>query len=264
MTTYNGANNGDRMRVNAIVCWYDEPLSQLEDCIRGLTTVADKVVAIDGRYQRYAGDSASSPPEQADLIRDVARDVGLDCDIYIPTEPFAGQVAKRSFSLQEGVPGSDFFMVADCDHIWSGPRDVIRRELERTPANVDGLTVKMFTPANRSRPMEVSAAGKWHADHADKWLSPQRIFRSLPDVRVERFHWWYSAEKNGKRIWLWGGDRTRPHATMREMAAPMVVEHRCLFREPLQIERNREFCEDRIAIVAETGQEDDVQVEAVA
>jgi len=252
------------MRVNAIVCWYDEPLHQLEDCIRGLPTVADKVVAVDGRYARYDGPTAASHPEQAELIRDVAAEVGLDCDIYIPEEPFAGQVSKRSFSVEHGVQGCDWWMVADADHIWSGPRDKIRAELKRTPATVDGLTVKMFTPANPDRPIAESAAGKWHADHANKWLSPQRIFRAYDNVRVERYHWWYSAEKDGKRIWLWGGDHRRPQARMREMSAPMVVEHRCLFREPLQIERNREFCEDRIAIVAETGQEDDVQVEAVA
>ena len=252
------------MIVTAALCWFAEPLWQLEDCIRGMVTVADRVVAVDGGYRRYPGAAPSSDPEEADTIRRVAEEVGLDCDIYVPKEIWPGQVSKRDFLMNHAARDTDWVMAADADHIWTGPRDVIRRELERTPASVDGLTVKMFTPANRSRPIEVSAAGKWHADHADKWLSPQRIFRSLPDVRVERFHWWYSAEKDGKRIWLWGGDRTRPHATMREMVAPMVVEHRCLFREPLQIERNREFCEDRVGIVAETGQEDDVQVEAVA
>jgi hypothetical protein len=155
-------------------------------------------------------------------------------------------------------------MSVDADHIWSGPRTMIRAELEHTGSRIDGLEVQMFTPMNHSRALEQSAAGEWHKNHAGKTLSPQRIFRALPNMRVERFHWWCSGEKDGVRIWLWGGDDTRPHSRVDEMKSPMLVEHRCLFREPLQIERNREFCEDRIAIVAETGQEDDVQVEAIA
>lgn len=253
------------MRVTAALAWYEEPVEQLVDCIRGLATVADKVVAVDGRYARYAeGSPAMSAPEQADAIQATAEEVGLDCDIYIPDvdEPWAGQVAKRSFLMNEAAKDCDWFMAVDADHIWKGPREQIRRELAKTPANVDGLLVPMFTPMNPGRPIEESAAGKWHADHADKWLSPQRIFRTFEDVQVERFHWWYSGVKNGERWWLWGGDRTRKHANVREMNAPMVVEHRCLFREPLQIERNREFCEDRIAIVNETGQEDELRVAA--
>jgi len=252
------------MIVTAALAWFDEPLWQLEDCIRGLPTIADRVVAVDGGYRRYPDAAAASPSEQADVIRDVAIEVGLDCDIYIPDRLWAGQVEKRSFLLHHAAQDSDWFMAVDADHIWSGPRDQIRSELERAPRTVDGLTVPMFTPMNHDRPLEESAAGEWHANHADQLMSPQRIFRAFPNVRVERYHWWYSAEKRGRRIWLWGGDDTRPHARVDEMKSPMLVEHRCLFREPLQIERNREFCEDRIAIVAETGQEDDVQVEAAA
>ena len=46
-------------------------------------------------------------------------------------------------------------------------------------------------------------------------------------------------------------------ASARKLAAPYLIEHRCLFRQPKQIERNREFCEDRVQIVNATKQEDD-------
>lgn len=246
--------------VTAALCWFDEPLLQLEECIRGLPTVADRVVAVDGGYARYPGAKAASPTEQAEVIRQTANDVGLDCLIYVPEEVWAGQVAKRSYTLQltthEQDPKTDWFMAVDADHIWTGERDKIRRELERTPQRYDGLTVKMFTPENTDRPIDVSAAGLWHKNHAGQFMSPQRIFRAYPDTRVERFHWWYSAQRNGHRVWLWGGDGSMDHARMGEMQAPFVVEHRCLFREPKQIERNRAFCEDRIKIVKNTGQED--------
>jgi len=254
--------------VTAALAWFDEPLWQLEDCVRGLPTIADRVVAVDGGYARYPSAAASSPEDQADTIRRVAAEVGLECEIHTPDRLWAGQVEKRSFLLQKATEGADpardWFMAVDADHIWTGPRRLIRLEVEQAPANQDGFTVPMFTPMNPDRPLAESAAGEWHKQHADKFLSPQRLFRSYADVRVERYHWWYSAVKNGRRIWLWGGDRKLPQAAMREMQAPMLVEHRCLFREPKQIQRNREFCEDRVAIVAETGQEDDVNVEVAA
>jgi hypothetical protein len=206
---------------------------------------------------------------QAQVIAETAREVGLECEIHTPSRLWNGQVEKRSFLLgkaTEGMnPSRDWFMAVDADHIWHGPRYTIRWEIAHIPEDTDAITVPMFTPMNHARPLEESAAGEWHANHANKTMSPQRIFRSLPGVMVERYHWWYSAMKGGNRVWLWGGDQKRPHVKVREMQAPMLVEHRCLFREPLQIERNREFCEDRVKIVKATGQEDDVAaVEAVA
>lgn len=248
------------MIVTAALCWFDEPLQQLEDCIRGLPTVADRVVAVDGGYARYPDTAAASPAEQAAVIRETAADVGLDCIIHVPDTVWAGQVAKRSFTLQLATEDadwrSDWFMAVDADHIWTGPRELIRKELRMTHAHTDGLLVDMYTPSNNSRPIAVSAAGAWHAKHAGQLKSPQRIFRSHPGVRVERYHWWYSALKGNQRVWLWGGDKSLPSAKVVEMKSPMLVEHRCLFREPLQIERNRKFCEDRVAIVKRTGQED--------
>lgn len=248
------------MLVTAALCWFDEPLWQLEECIRALPTVADRVVAVDGGYRRYPGAEPASPSDQAEIIRETAAAVALECVIYTPKRVWAGQVAKRSFTLQMATkrtdPRRDWFMAVDADHIWKGEREKIRKELAAVRPDVDGLHVPMFTPVNRRRPLKKSAAGEWHENHAGKWLSPQRIFRSYPDARVEKFHWWYSAQSNGHRVWLWGGDRSLRHARMRKMQAPFMVEHRCLFREKKQIERNRAFCEDRISIVMRTGQED--------
>lgn len=262
------------MTVTAALCWFDEPLWQLEDCIRGLPTVADRVVAVDGGYRRYPGAKAASPTEQADVIRKTAADVGLDCVIHVPTKVWPGQVAKRTFTLQlatDGLhPRHDWFMAVDADHIWSGPREDIRRELANASRRVDGFLVRMYTPQNPDRPLSRSAAGDWHAKHAGTYLSPQRIFRAYPDVRVEQFHWWYSAQKGNDRVWLWGGPsrvrtrrrmagppiKTYPQANMSRLQSKFLVEHRCLFRERKQIERNRAFCEDRISIVQKTGQED--------
>lgn len=252
----------DNITVTAALVWFDEPLDQLDACIRALPTVADRVVAVDGGYARYPGAAIRSPEDQEHTIREACEQAGLECVIHIPDRLWAGQVEKRSFLLQKTVEGTDpardWFMAVDADHIWHGPRYSIRWELRSASPNVDAFEVDMFTPMNHDRPLEESAAGDWHANHADKLMSPQRLFRSFPGMLCERYHWWYSGLKRGTRVWLWGGDNSRPKAAVRKLEAPMLVEHRCLFREPKQIIRNREFCEDRVGIVKRTGQEDAV------
>lgn len=243
------------MIVTAALAWFDEPLDQLDECVRALPVVADRLVAVDGGYSRYPGAKPSSPKNQADQIRATCREVGIDCVIHTPTRIWAGQVQKRSHLLQLAADGSDWFLPIDADHILDGDRDDVRAELGS--ADVDVFSVDYFTPMNCDRPLEESAAVEWHRQIAGRTQEIPHFFRSLPCVRVERFHWWYSAVKDGERVWLYGGDRG-PRAAERKLRADYRVEHRCLFREPKQILRNRDFCEDRVTIVRETGQEDDL------
>jgi hypothetical protein len=83
------------------------------------------------------------------------------------------------------------------------------------------------------------------------------LWRALAGLRVERFHWWYSAMKPGGRIWLWGGDDRYPHIYHGSLEQ-YEVEHRTLFRTKDQIKASRAFLNDREVIVRETGQEDDL------
>ena len=84
------------------------------------------------------------------------------------------------------------------------------------------------------------------------------IFRALPGMRYERFHWWLSGLLDGRRVWLDGGDGSYPHPVRLAGVADYHVEHVCLRRTEAKILGNRAFCNDRMAVVQRTGQEDDV------
>lgn len=246
------------MIVTAALAWFDEPLEQLDECVRSLPVIADRLVAVDGGYSRYPGAKAKSPAAQAAQIRKTAKDVGLDVVIHTPDKLWAGQVQKRSFLIQQAALGSDWWVPVDADHVLHGVRSAIRHELKHLDAAFDAVVADLFTPMNHDRPLDESAAGKWHKDLADRYTRIPNVFRSFPELRVERFHWWYSGLRGGKRIWLMGGEEEGgPRAKLHIMEAPYLIEHRCLFRQPKQILRNREFCDDRVAIVNATKQEDD-------
>ena len=254
------------MIVTAALAWYDEPPELLEACIRGAAEIADRIVAVDGAYRRFPNAQVASPPEQAETIRRTAAEVGLECDVYIPDRLWAGQVEKRSFLVQRAAQGSDWLAMIDADHIIHADREAARAELQGYRPRVDLVTVSFYTPTHPVRSVSASSAGQWHANLADKRIHHCHFLRALPGLRVERFHYWYSGKKNGRRVWLpFGGNPSRkrdaaPYPVMRPwpMKARYEVEHLTLLRDEEHLLANRAFCNDRAMVVQLTGQEDDV------
>lgn len=250
------------MKVTAALVWYDERPEDLEACVRGMADIADRVVAVDGAYRRYPDAQIASPPEQAEAIRRTAAAVGLECDIHVPDRLWAGQVEKRTFTLQRASAGTDWIAVVDTDWIIHADRAMARKELERyLRHDIDVVSVTLWTPDGGSAPPT-----NWHRRLAGTRTTVQHLFRPLPEIRVEKFHFWYSAVKNGQRVWLWRGKRRRkdrekdrtPILIPRQMRANYVIEHRTLYRDEKHILAGRAFCNDRVMVVARTGQEDHV------
>lgn len=251
------------MKITAALCWYDEPPQLLVDCVIGLAGVADRIVALDGAYRRFPGAKAESDPEQAAAIASAAATAGMECLILVPDRPWAGQVEKRATLLAAASVGSDWLAVVDADHIVHANAEAARYELAGYDASVDVVSVPFFTPKNPRRPLRASAATNWHAEMADKSVDIPHFFRALPGLTVEKFHWWYSAYKANERVWLWHNDGTGFHdgarvLAPRRIAARYEVEHVSLLRDEAHILANRAFCNDRIKVVALTGQEDDM------
>lgn len=253
--------------ITAALAWFDEPLEDLDLCIRSLPVIADRLVAVDGGYERYPGAEASSPKDQAAFIRQTAKEVGLDVKVVTPCKVWRGQVEKRTHLLGLAAEGSDWIVGVDADHVLHGVRYSARHELaglDERERPADAVDITYYTPLNYDRSLQESAAGEWHAGLAGDYALITGLFRSLPGYRVERHHWWYSALKDGERHWVWGGDSAYPRVRVHQMKAPLMVEHRCLFRQTKHILANREFCKDRERLVREHGQEDPVDRVAVA
>jgi len=243
--------------VTAALAWYDEPPKLLDKSVRAIATVADKVVALDGAYERVPDGKPSSPKAQARVIARAAEDVGLDCIILTPHRLWKGQVEKRSRLLQMACEG-DWFCWFDADHIVHGDRDQIRAELEETTADV--LTVPYHYPKHPRRNLEESSGTDWHYRLAGTTVETPHFFRCLTGIRLERLHYWLSAMKDGRRHWLWSDSSdTYPYVPHKKSKSDYYVNHECLLRDSKRIMRNRAFCNDRVAIVAETGQEDHLE-----
>lgn len=247
------------MIVTGALAWWNERPEDLDACIRGLANIADRVVAVDGAYRRYPTGTAKSDPAQAEAIRAACKATGLDLVLVDRDQMWAGQVEKRSFLLASAAVGSDWIVVVDTDHIVTTDREQARRRLEISNG-IPVWSVPFWTPPNPDRAPRDRSAGLWHESMSGTTIEIPHIYMALPGFRVERRHWWYSAEFNGRRHWLWGGenDSTYPHVPITSFPVPYRVEHRCLFRTAEQIRVSRGFLNDREMVVRTTGQEDDI------
>lgn len=242
------------MTITAALCWWNERPEDLVRCVRGVANIADRLVALDGAYVRYPGATIRSDPRQGEAIRRAAEAAGLDCLVVVPDRLWAGQVEKRSHLLALAAVGSDWIVTVDADHIIATERDAVRRELANSTADV--VEVPFDTPLNPKRPLAESAPGQWHIEQAAETTYIPQVWRASLGLRVERHHWWIGATKDGRPVWAWAGDTSRPHLPHAQFVTPYRVEHRVLFRSAEQIRASRAFCNDREAVVANTGQED--------
>lgn len=245
------------MIVTAALPWYNERPEDLVVCIRGIANVADRLIALDGAYHRYPAAKARSAKKQVDAIEDTAREVGLECYVVQVNRPWAGQVEKRSYLLSLATVNSDWVVTVDADHIIKTDRTAVRGSLENALGkNMDVFEVTYWTPSHPERSVRDSSAGVWHEEQADKRVSIPHIYRALPGLRVEKLHWWYSAVKDGQRVWLWSSSGAYPIIRHYALGIPYEVEHRTLLRSKEQMLASRAFLNDRELIVADTGQED--------
>jgi len=239
------------VRISAALIWYDESPEDLAACVRGVAEIADAIVAVDGAYRRYPDAEVSSPPEQAEAIRETANTVGIEADVVIPSRLWAGQIEKRTFTLTR-ASGADWIAVVDTDWIVHADRDATRTELARTTADV--VAVPFYTPPAG----EMFATG-WHRKEAGRRTWQPHFFRPLPGIRVEGKHYQVSARKDGQWVWMrHAPTKARVVLPMARLASEYVIEHRSLFRDERHILAGRAFCNDRILVLARTGQEDHV------
>lgn len=238
------------MIVTAMLAWYDEQPDLLHRAVTSLAVIADRIVAADGRWNYYPGASYSSPPEQYDAIHQAAREAGIHATID-KGQHWTGQVAKRNHLLQITQP-TDWLMPLDADWELQGDRDQTRQAFASTQA--DALTVPFHTPANETARLADVASTNWHANMAGTTVHEPLIWRNLPGIRIENYHWLYSAIKNGHRVALWG-QQSYPQAHTEPLDATFQINHHCLHRDERTILANRAYCEQRDQYAAFKGRE---------
>lgn len=251
------------MIITAALPWYDENVEDLEACVEASANIADRLIALDGSYSRYPNGKPRSPRKQVDAIYGAARNAGLECKVILPDRLWLGQVEKRTALLQLASDDTDWIATIDTDHIIHTNRNATRAKLLQVPTSTYVLDVEYVTPMNQERDLADSSSGVWHMEQTKNSFFLPHLWRAVEDMRVERFHWWYSGIIANKRTWLWQGDH---RMTPEQREYPRVahtklmdytVEHRCLFRDERHILENRAFCNDREMVWKETGQEDD-------
>ncbi len=249
------------MLITAALAWFDEDPEDLDRFVRSLDGFVDRLVAVDGGYERYPGAEIRSNRDEEEAIRDACADIGLPVDIVIPDTLWRGQVEKRTFLIQRAAEDSDWVFTLDADHILHGVRESFRQEMTRVTSR--GLRrhrvdIDFFTTVNPYRAMADTSSTEWHSDLAGQTVKMGLLLRAMPQMQYERFHWFVSAYENRQKIWIYGGDQSLPHGNVHELRAPFFIEHRCHFRRDRNILANRVFCEDRVKLVSRTGQEDAV------
>ena len=169
------------MIVTASLVWWNELPADLERCVRGLATIADRLVAVDGAYRRYPGATRTSPQSQWKAIERAAAQVGIEVDIRAHNYLWAGQVEKRAYALSEAAKGSDWVAVADADWVVMGDRISARKELDSYRSDIDVVAVPFYTP-----PSDNEVASGWHTAVSGTTVHMPHLFRALPEITVEK------------------------------------------------------------------------------
>jgi hypothetical protein len=244
--------------ITAALAWFDEAPEDLDRFVRALPGAVDRLVALDGGYERYPGAAASSPPAEKNAILEAAKDVGLPV-IFGESRLWVGQLQKRNALIRLAGEDSDWIFTLDADHILHGVKEEFRHEVDRL-RRFDRVDIEFYTTINHERPLAETSSTEWHSELAGKTYRMGLLMRVLPGMRYERFHWYISAVKDNRRVWVYGGDHKYPKIHSHQLRAPFFIEHRCHFRRDRNILANRDFCNDRDLIVDATGQEDAIAV----
>lgn len=146
------------MKITACLCWYDETVELIEQCVSSIAGVVDEIVAFDGRWELHPapktgeGDIVHSALFQQFALVEAAHNAGLPLVRETARmEPWASQVDKRSALLRCAIDnGADWLFVIDADEwVESAYANGMRRALESTGADVAAIDFQMFTDGQR-------------------------------------------------------------------------------------------------------------------
>lgn len=236
------ARVGELPKLIGLISWFDEDPAWLAASVASLSKLdVDHLVAVDGAYRLLPDGKPSSPPEQAEAIRETAHGLGIGLTLHAPPAAWAGnETEKRSamFALAEqvAVPDFDWYFVLDADEVVvSAPRDL--RERLKFASQDSGQT----TVLNHAGPEAMRETRfDWNP------ISPVEIpkfFRAIPGLRVEGTHYCYRLP-DGRDLWGHGVEMARGERRFVD-CRDVRIEHRTKFRAAHRSATQRAYYERR-------------------
>jgi hypothetical protein len=200
-----------------MLVWYDEPVDHLAGCVASLKRASvTHLVAVDGAFMLYpsALRRPVSPPEQAAVIADVARQSGIALTLHVPSIPWMGnEVEKRSVMFElAGLTGAEWLLLVDADeYVHAAPYDLLEV--------LAGVSEPCATVAFTDR------------EGADGRTSIVRLFRNQPGLRVVGTHYGYVSDDHPEGV----------EAAGIGMVMDVVLQHRPRDESAPRRRRQREF-----------------------
>lgn len=215
------------MKVTAVLAWFDESPETLDRCVRSLAGVADRLVALDGPWEHFPHESASSPRVQHDAIMSAA--ASLESVTVMPSNrPWRSQVAKRAALLELArIVGSDWLLVIDADeHVERCDGGLLRERLASTGRDVCKVGFRTYGAGVKNhRPVAI-----------------RRLYRESTGVTVDVAHNGYRTS-DGR--WLHGDGRHVRRELADDLSDVIAVAHD---RDARSVERQKarvEFIDER-------------------
>jgi hypothetical protein len=168
------------MNVYALLSYYDERVEHLERCVRSLKGFADTLIAVDGAYKTFSGDSPDSSIAERFAVVDAGRAAGLKRCVYNVRERWDSEVQKRAtmfeFARQCGATPDDWFLIIDADMALAEFTADARDKLAASDLDVAEV---------RFQDMQINGV-------ASSTMTFRSMFRALPGLTVERTHYLYT------------------------------------------------------------------------
>lgn len=232
-----------RVRIHALVSWYDEQADHLAELVASVAPLVDSVVAVDGRYDLLPSVYHRSPADQYDALDAACDQHGLALTIHAPAQPWQGnEVEKRArmFAIANGVatPYEDWFLIMDGDMLMCqrGDPEKARKMLAEAPEGYDAAGVTFGELAY--------GATLDGYNHLTSTTAPFRsMFRALPGLTVEWAHYFYNVvQPDGSRRYLWYeplDDKRGNYTPHSSIAVVNLINEVRLLHRPWVRERDR-------------------------
>ena len=221
-------------RVIGLLSWFEELPEFLVATIRTAAPLIDHLVAVDGRYAHFPGDTAVSESEQYAAIIHVCRDVGISLSVHSQPGPWATELEKRTAMFRFGEtyaePGRSWYWILDGDEFTT--------QLDITPDEIlalehDAAEVRFIDPA----------------EQADIRL--RNLFRALPGLHVgsdsQPNHYTFIA---GDGRVLWG----RGEVDGADLGARITMQHANHLRDEMRRQAGQAYYLRRTELALEVGE----------